>query len=311
MSNYVIIADSSCDLNSELRKRFKIADYIPGIVVFPDGHAEKADLDWKNISPKAYFGSMKDKKHLYTTSLPNPEDIKDCFAKHLSQGLDILAITLSSGLSGTYDAFCMAARELSEKYPDRKIKVVDSLKYSSAIGLLCVYASLMRDDGKTLDEAAEWLEANKLRIHQMGVLDDLFFCSRMGRVSNVAAIGGTLIGIKPLADFNRKGLSHQLSKTLGLKNSYRVILEYIRRTITNPEQHIIFVANSVRESEAADLKQLITQTFNPKEVIMNTVGQSCGASIGPGLFAVFYYGEEISEDMSYEKALLDEIIAQK
>ena len=144
----------------------------------------------------------------------------------------------------------------------------------------------------------------------MGVLDDLFFCSRMGRVSGVTAIGGTLIGIKPLADFDREGKSHKIGAARGIKNTYRVITEYIKETIIDPEDQIIIVDHSLREAEALTIKKNIEETFNPKEVILTTVGQSCGAGIGPGLFAAFYLGTEISEGLEAETALLKQLTSK-
>ncbi len=312
MSDFAIIPDSACDFTKDIRDRFGIDDYVAGALVFPDGHVERADLDWKNISHEDFFASIKEnKKTPYKTSFANPQEVAEVFEKYLKDGRDVLSIVLSSGLSGTYSSFKLAADSLMEKYPDRKVIVVDSLKYSSAIGLLAICASRMRAEGKTIDETAAWLEENKSRLHQMGVLDDLFFCSRMKRVSNAAAIGGTLVGIKPLADFDRQGLSHIIGKAKGTKGAYRAIIGYMKATIENPGEQTIIIDHSIRAEEAEAVKALVEENFRPKEIIITKVGQSCGPTIGPGLYTVFYFGKEISEDMSEEKAILSEVLLKK
>lgn len=228
MSNFAIITDSSCDLTQALRERFEIDGYIPGIVVFPDGHTEYADLDWKNITPAAFYGAMKDKKGLYSTAQIGLQDVTDRFEPFLKQGRDVLYVALSSGLSGTYNSACTVAREMKEKYPDRTVRCVDTLRYCGAEGLLVLEASRLRREGKSLEETARWLEANRLRVHQMGILEDLFFCKRMGRVSGAAAVMGTLVGIRPLADIAENGISTVIGKAKGKKNALNATIAYMR-----------------------------------------------------------------------------------
>ena len=308
MSNFVIIPDTSCDLIRELRERFDIVDYIKGIVYFPDGHSEPSDLDWERYNPQEYYESMTDKKTLYKTSLAPIGDIIKTFETQLMQGKDILCITISSALSGTYQTCEMAARELALKYPERKIVCVDSLRYSTALSLLVIMAAVKRKSGATLEETAAFIEENKHCVHQIGPMDDLFFLCKTGRISNFKAFFGTLVGINPVADFNRQGLSEVLGKFKGKKLAFDAVIKYMKKTIKNPSEQIIFVAHSNREAAAELLKETIIKEFNPKEVIINSVGMSCGVSIGPGLCAAFYWGEKISEDFSREKGIMNQII---
>lgn len=310
-NDFVIISDSACDLNKELRDRFGIADYVPGHVIFPDGSDHKADLDWSEVTPDEYFTMIGNKKNVFSTATPSIPDVTDCYEKYLSKGQDVLAIVLSTGISGTYGVFVNAARELEEKYPDRKIIVIDSLRYSTSLALLCVFAAGLRNMGKSIDEVAEWVENNKGSIHQIGWMDDLFFCKRMGRVSNVAAVMGTLVGIKAMADFNDKGLSHVIGKTRGYGNAYTACVEYMKATIINPETQIIFIAQTLRQKEAEELKAKIKAELNPKEIIMTTVGPSCGPAIGPGFVAAFYFGRKISAGLEKEQQILEKIIKTK
>lgn len=311
MAEFVIIPDASSDLSKDLRERFHIPAYVKGTFYFPDGRESRADLDWELMDPKTYYESMSGRKMLYKTASAQRGDVLEVYERFLKEGKDILAITLSSALSGTNQVCHKVAEELLEKYPERKIVVLDSLRYSTALSLLIAMASKKQQEGATLEETAAYVEANKHRIHQMGPMDDMFFLVKTGRVSNFKAFFGTLIGINPMADFNRQGLSQVLGKFKGKKKAFDAVIEYMRGTIENPEEQIIFVAHSNREEAAQVLAQRIRETFNPKEIIINHVGLSCGASIGPGLCAAFYQGKEISEGLEEEQALMNRIIEKQ
>ena len=127
-------------------------------------------------------------------------------------------------------------------------------------------------------------------MHQMGVLEDLFFCKRMGRVSGAAAVMGTLVGIRPLADINEKGLSDVIGKTRGLAPALKATIDYMARTVERPEEQIMLLSHSDRPERAEELRALVEERFHPKELHVVPVCQSCGASIGPGLYAIFYFG---------------------
>ena len=311
MADFVIIPDASSDLNRELRKRFDIPDYIRGTFYFPDGREAAADLDWELIDPVTYYTSMSGRNMIYKTASAQRSEIIATYEKQLKLGKDILSVSLSSGLSGTYQSCCKVAQELMEKYPERKIIVVDSLRYSTALSLLVIMACQKKKEGATLEETAAYLEANKHRVHQMGPMDDLFFLCKTGRISNFKAFFGNLIGINPMADFNRNGLAQVLGKFKGKQRAFDAVIEYMKATIENPEEQIIFVAHSNREQQAKVLAERIRQTFHPKDVIVNYVGLSCGASVGPGLCAAFYQGKEISQDMSFEQELMNRIIQEQ
>lgn len=311
MSDFVIIPDASSDLTRELRERFHIPDYVRGTFYYPDGTQAMADLDWELMDPVTYYTSMSGRKVLYKTASAQKGEILRVYEKFMQEGKDILAITLSSALSGTYQACRMVAEDLMEKYPERKIVIVDSLRYSTALSQLVIKASQKQQSGATLEETAAYIESIKHRIHQIGPMDDLFFLVKTGRISNFKALFGTLIGINSMADFNRKGLAEVLVKIKGKKHTFDVVIEYMRGTIEKPEEQIIFIAHSNREEAAKLLAQRVEETFHPKELIINHVGMSCGASIGPGLCAVFYEGREISETMEYEQNLMNQIMAKQ
>ena len=308
MADYVILTDSSTDLTKDLRERFGIDDYLPGNITFPDGHTEDSTLDWENISPQDFYTSMS-KDSMYTTGIKNLEIQEAFFEKYLKQGKDILSISLSHALSNTYDSCRKAAQNLMEKYPDRKIICVDSLRYSGGDGLLCSFAGEMKKEGKSLEEVAEWLENNKHRCHQTGTVDDLKFLAKMGRCSNVSAFMGSLINIKPLAEFNRDGMNQIITKVTGYKKLFTAMIEYMKATI-EPEPKRIFVSHSFRKAQWLQLQELIRENFPTAEIIPTTVNMANGSSIGPGMVVTFYMGKEISEGLVEETKLLEEIKAK-
>ncbi|MBR2476686.1 MAG: DegV family protein [Clostridia bacterium] len=311
MNDFVIIPDTSCDLTKDLRKRFNIEHVVRGVVYPPDGSQIYADLDWEVMSPEEYYASMRGRNILYKTATPPVGEITEVFETALKEGKDILAVTLSTGISGTFNVVKGVADQLMEQYPERKIVCIDSLRYASAEGLLTILGCLKREEGATLDETAEYLNTIKHSIHQSGCLDDLFFCVKTGRVTSVKAFFGTLVGVNTLADFSSDGVPKVIGKTKGKRAAIDAIIRYMKETIVNPEKQIIFVAHSVREESAKILAEKIRETFNPKEIIINPVGISCGSSIGPGMCAAFYIGDPISEDGSKEETIMDKVLKSK
>ena len=313
MAKYVILCDTCVDLYPEQRKQFEIEKPIAGAVVFPDGTEHKADSDWEEMTFEEFFHSME-KKAVYKSAMPNPFEIKQRVEEYFKQGLDVLSVTLSGGMSGTYNSFLSAKAELEEQYPDRKFLVIDSRRYSGGIGLLAVTASENRAQGMSIEENYKWLEENKLGLHQMGILDDLSFLARSGRISRFKAFMGGMVGVKPMADFdNENGSPVVLGKSRGYKQAYKSIVEYIRRTIGDPQNKTILISQSIRANEAEELKKQIEAAFagNNVRIIMCRVGQADGVNIGPGLLAAFYFGNKMSANCQDERKILEDILAKR
>lgn len=309
MRDYVILCDGACDLNQELRERFGIADYLPGNITKPDGTTILQDLEWKNMTPADFYGSMS-KKSIYQTSIRSLAAQQEFFEKYLEQGYEILSISISSGISGTYGGCCAAAKALKDKYPEQRIICVDTLRYAGAIAILASRAGELKKEGKTIDEVAKWLEDNKHKVHQIGTVDDLFFLKAMGRVTGMTAFMGNLINIKPMAEVNRKGENQVIAKTKGYNSFYEVCVEYIKRMAEDIGNQRIVISYTNRKAQALKLKELIETNFAPKEILMLVVSQTCGASIGPGMANVFFMGPEITEGLAEESRILNEIIGK-
>lgn len=311
MKPFALVTDSGCALTADLRSRFGIDGFVRGNVTFPDGHTEKADLDWEKRTPKEFFSSLTGKKFILKTSCPNIDEIAALFLPFVEEGREVLMVTVSHALSGTYNFAVKAAEKVMSEHPGSKIRVVDSLRYSTAQGLLLVRASALREQGKSCDEAADWIEQNKNCFHQMGIMDDLFFLARTGRVNKAAAFMGSLVGVEPMADFSPNGLSTVLAKGKGKKKSLDAVVSYFEKLAIDPKGQIVFLAHSLREKEANYLKKTLEERVGPKEIILTSVDMFCGANIGPGLVALFFYGQPITDDLSKEKEILAECLQKK
>lgn len=314
MSNFAIIPDSSCDMTRDLRERFGIEDYLHGILYKQDGSQLSANLDWDELDwdiggPQEYYDSMKGHTKLYTTATPPLGHVYDVFEKYLRAGRDVLSISLSGGLSGSYSNTVKVAEDLQKKYPERKIFCIDSKRYSTALTLLVIEACKKRKEGLTAEQTAAHLLSMRDTVHQMGSMNDLFFLVKTGRITNFKALFGSMIGLNIMADFSHTGMSQVCGKIKGQKDAIEATIAYMKETIEKPEEQIIFVAHTSRPVAAQLLKQRIEETFHPAELILTTVGPSCGASVGPGLCAAFYQGKPISQDFSKETALMETCIA--
>ena len=309
MNKFVIICDVTCDLNKELRERFNI-EYIKGHMTGTDGKERVTVLNWDEMSHDEFYNDLKKNPNGYSTAPASPDEFKEVFEKFLAQGFDILSLSISTALSGTYNFSLQAKEMLKEAYPDRKIICINSLRYSTGFGLLAVRASMLREKGKSLDEVAAWVEENKNCCHQAGFLDDLSFVAAKGRLSKSKAFMGKLIGIKPMGEFDYNGLTTIIGKAKGDKASIDAALKYMQKTIINPEEQIIFIASTNRMKQALAFKEKIEQTLKPKEVIITDVFPADGINIGPGLMSAYYFGTKISEGLVEEKKIMSEILGK-
>lgn len=312
MANYVILADSCMDLSKEQRAEFGIEKPVTGSIVYPDGSDHAADIDWETISFEDFYHRL-DKKENFKTGLPNQYVISERVEEYFKQGKDVLVVTLSGGMSGTYNSFLSVKNELAEKYPSRSLLVVDSRRYSGGISLLCIYASVNRANGMSIEENYKWLEGKKLCLHQVGILDNLFFLHRSGRISKTKAFFGTMAGVKPMADFsNETGMPCVLGNARGYKASYKISEEFMATLISKQEPQYIIVVNSIREEQAKEFVALSQRVAPNAKVLSCHMGQSNGVNVGPGLVVAFFLGDkQVSKDCEEERKLLSSILAKK
>ncbi len=303
------MADATCDLTKELSEKYGIIT-IPGHLVFPEEKELKAFLDWDTVPRDEFYTDLKKRPDEYSTSPANVDEFAGYMEEAAKEGCDMIVMTISSGISGAF-SFASKAKEQVEKKYNVKINVIDTLRFGPGFGLMAVYASQLRAEGKSIDEVTAWIEDNKNRFHQAGWLDDLSFVAKKGRLTHAKAFFGTLAGVKPIGEFDYNGLTTVIGKAKGSKKAYTALLSYIEGTIEDPEEQIIFIAQTNRLPQAEEYKKLIEEKFHPKAVYIKDVFTSCGINIGPGLMAAYYVGKPISKDLSFEKDLLNKYLEAK
>ena len=308
--NFAILTDAGGDFTREVIEKYGIEETPISTVVWPDGSERPTDLYWDTMKPDEYFTLMTNKKNNFSSSIPSVGTITERLTKLAEAGRNVVVFTISSKMSGGFSAFTVVAREIMEKYPKIKIEVIDSLRYSGAITLLAVQASLYRSQGLSFEEAVEKLQEYRLHIHQAGFLDDLFFLARKGRLSKGLAFMGNLIGVKPLADLcNETGLSQPIGKAKGYKQVMKIFPQFIEKTIGDAKDKPFVVTYSLRKEQALQMKQIIEEKYHPEHLIFVPVGQSTGCNVGPGLAAAFYAGDErVSENCAKERAIIEELL---
>ena len=307
MSKYIILTDVTCDLCEEIRKQIGMKDYITGHVHFDDGRDYATTLDWSNISRADFYKALSNKKSQISTAPANADECYEYFEKYVREGYSIISISLSSAISATYNLTRIAADRVKEQYPESRIYCLDSARMSGGMGLLVIYAHLLQKEGKSFEEVIQWLEDNKLCIHQMGPIDDLFFVARRGRLTMGKAIMGSLAGVKPMGDCNAEGYTTVLTKVKGIGKALDITVQYVKAVAVNAQDQIILIAHSDRELYANTLKERIEAEVSPKQVLVTDVFSSCGTNIGPGMVGVYFLGNKVTEDLAAEREIMNKL----
>ncbi len=254
-----------------------------------------ADDMGQSISQKELFQRMIDGEDAKTSQVTVQEYI-DFFKGFLDEGKDILHIALSSGISGTYNSACVAAEELRDEYPDRKLYIVDSLAASAGYGLIIDTLADMRDDGATMDEMYGWIEDNKKKMHHWYFTTDLTFLIKGGRVSKTSGFVGNLLGICPLLNVDYEGKLAAREKIRGKKKVIKRTLEVMLEHVQDGKDYSgkCFISQADCYSDARALADLIEEAL-PKlngGVQITEIGATIGCHTGPGTVALFFWGDE-------------------
>lgn len=285
--SYVIITDSCANLTDEIIEKFNIG--VLPLSFRVNGEEYKSYEQGKKSDLKKFYDMMREKE-MITTSLISPDQFTQFFTKYLEAGEDILYIGFSSALSGTYQSSVIAAEELRETFPERTIETIDSLCASAGQGLLVYYASLMKEEGKGIEEVKAWVENNRLRSCHWFTCEDLFFLKRGGRISTSAAVLGSLLQVKPVMHMTDEGKLAVFSKARGRKQAMQNLVKHMEATVENPEEQLIIITHGDCEEDALYIKKMVEENFMVKEVIVNYLDPVIGAHAGPGTLALFYMG---------------------
>ena len=292
MQDYVLSCCSTADL-SEQHFRERDIHYIC-FHFYLNGKPYDDDLG-KSISFPDFYKAMQDGAETRTSQV-NEGEFVDYFTPFLEAGKDILHVCLSSGISGVYNSAVMAQEQLKEKYPDRKIYIVDSLGASSGYGLLMDTLADFRDGGMDIDRLHEWTEAHKLEVHHWFFSTDLTFYVKGGRISKAAGWFGTALSICPLLNMDNLGRLIPREKIRTKKKVIARIVEQMKAHAKNGADYNgkCFISNSACEEDAREVARLVEAAF-PKlngKVLINSIGTTIGSHTGPGTVALFFWGDE-------------------
>lgn len=285
MSEYKIITDSGCDLPKEMLSQLGVQT-VPLFVNFRGESLE----DSVDEGIKEIYNGLRNGEAA-STSAVNPDRWMEKMESVLAEGMDVLTITFSSGLSTTYQSAVIAGNELKEKYPDRKILVVDSLAASLGQGLLIWYACKKKEEGLSVEELAAWVEENKLHLCHWVAVDDLMYLKRGGRVSATTAVVGTMLQIKPIIHVDDEGKLISVGKARGRKASIQTLVDKAIQLGKDYDNSTMFICHGDCAEDAEYLSGLVKEKCGVKNVFIGYIGAVIGSHAGPGTLALFFLGE--------------------
>lgn len=287
MASYVIVTDSSADLSAQMAEK-------AGVQVLPLRFTVggKTYYNWpdnREMDPRVFYRMLREGE-VATTAAVNISQYLDMLEPILQSGTDVLVLSFSSGLSATYDSSRLAAEELREKYPQRKIFAVDTLCASLGQGLLVWHAAQLKDQGKSIEEVRDWVEENKLHLCHQFTVDDLHFLKRGGRISATTAVVGTMLKIKPVLHVDDGGKLVNLGKARGRKASLKALVDRMEETAIDPAGQTVFISHGDCMEDAEYVAGLVKERMGVQDVRINYVGPVIGAHSGPGTLALFHLG---------------------
>ena len=289
MSDFVILTDSCVDLTADMVEQLDV-QVLP-LSFNMDGKTVFNYPDNREMDPHEFYDLLRAGK-MATTSAVNVAHFTEAMEPSLQAGKDVLVLAVSSGLSTTYNSAAIAADDLKEKYPERKIYVVDTLCASMGQGLLVYLTAKEREKGGSIEQVRDWAENNKMSIAHQFTVNDLFHLKRGGRVSAATAVVGSMLAIKPVLHVNDEGRLVNIGKVRGRAGSLKALVDAMEKTVIDPADQTIFISHGDCWDDANAVADMVKERFGVKEVIMNYVGPVIGAHAGPGVVALFYIGRE-------------------
>ena len=285
--SYRITTDSTSDLPQSFVKERDIPAVGMGFQL--DGQEYREDENLTLTMPE-FYAALREGK-MSSTMQVNTFEFVSFVEPFLAAGEDVLHICFSSGLSGTYASVAAGAEELKEKYPERRLIVVDSLAASLGEGLLVYYADENRKKGMSLEENARWLEENKLHLCHWFTVDDLMFLHRGGRVSKTSAVLGSLLGIKPVLHVDDEGHLIMMSKVRGRQAAIQALVKKMKETaIGDVKEQTIFICHGDCMEDAKKLEELVRSEMGCRTFLIGYTGTVIGSHSGPGTLALFFLG---------------------
>ena len=286
--SFVVFTDGCSNLPGSVLSRHEIR--ILPFTYTINGEKVEYDGNIDSFDAHAHYELLR-AGELIQTSLANSQQFMDHFRPVLEEGKDVVYIGMSSGISGTYQASSIAADELRDEFPQRRIRTVDSLGAGFGPGLLTILAAQMRDEGKTADETADFLDQKKMDLCEFFTVDDLMFLRRTGRLSTTGALVGTMLGIKPILRGDEEGHIVVFQKCRGRKKAVDTLAQLYETRVVDAANQIVAISHGDCLEDAQALADKICAVAQPKELIFCPHEPVTGSHVGPGMLAVFFFGK--------------------
>lgn len=288
MNDYIIFTDSCADLSQDKLDELSVK-LVPmhfmlngkEYTCWPDGR----ELPFADFYQELRAGGSS------TTTQVSIAEFLEAFTPVLQEGMDVLYLGFSSGLSGTMQSANFAAQELRAQFPQRKIMVIDSLCASLGQGLFVWHVVQQKKQGKSIEEAASWAEQNRLKLVHWFTVDDLQFLKRGGRLSGTAAMVGTMLGIKPVLHFDDEGHLLVVEKVRGRRKSLEKMVDEMEKVAIDPKNQTIFISHGDSLEDAEFVADEVRRRFGTQEIYLNYIGPVIGGHSGPGTIALFFLAE--------------------
>lgn len=285
--SYQIFTDATADMNSEMQFGLPNIEVIPMEVVV--GGTVYTYGPGGNLTPKRFYQMLREGAYANTTQI-KPDTYREAFEPYLKEGIDVFYMGFSSGLSGTMNSAQVCARELEEEYPERKIVCLDTLCASVGEGFLVCEAAKRQATGMELDELVIWAATSCLDVCHWFAVDTFEHLRHGGRVSNAAAVAGSILNIKPLLHVDEEGKLKVVEKPRGTKRAMEAKLERMRQGWMPEKGELVVVGHADCIEKAESLCVHIEEEFPNAEIQIVDIGPVIGAHTGPGMLAVIYWG---------------------
>ena len=285
--NYQIITDSACDLPASMLQELNVVT----VPLFVNFRGESRNDSVADADVKELYDAMRGGE-IATTAAVNPDRWASIMEPALAEGKDVLTLAFSSGLSTTYQSAVIAASDLAEKYPDRKIRVVDTRAAALGQGLLVWHTCKMRDSGLDLDALAAWVEENRDHLCHWFTVDDLVYLKRGGRVSAATAVLGAMLNIKPVLHVDNDGHLISMVKARGRKAAIKTLVEKMGELSGSWDNSTVFICQADCRNDAEALAAAVKEKYGVKDAFIGNLGAVIGSHAGPGTLALFFMGKE-------------------
>ena len=291
---YEIITDSASNLTKDLLQAFRI--HMISYISTMNGREFLCYSPRRDdaVTGRHFYDALRKGANI-ETSLISPSRFTELFEPFLRKGRDILFTGMSGGLTGTVQSARLAAEDLMEQYPNRRIICVDSLSASLGEGLLVLQLSRLRDEGCTLEEAVSWIENNKMRMNQYFTVDNLKHLKKGGRISSAEAVIGNLLSIKPVLKGNEEGRIVLHNKVHSRRRALDYLFNIAKDRIAEPSSTIIGIAHCDAPEESEALAERFRQDLGVQDIIVRYYDLCTGSHVGPGTIAIFFLGKNRME----------------